>query len=122
MIHGCASNRLRFLVATVGLAAVAAGAQSVGDVSDRRVQEVHAAARPLDAHVDVLVPTTPEIYRADDGVSQLTIDKLVAGGMATVTFAIQSPTGPATEAGVAAARADGGARCCSVRRHFAADA
>jgi membrane dipeptidase len=107
MIHDRASNRLCSLVAVIGLAAAAAaGAQSVGDVSDRRVQEVHAAARPLDAHADVLVPTTPEIYRTDDGVSQLTIDKLVAGGMATVTFAIQSPTGPATAAGVAAARAE----------------
>lgn len=75
-------------------------------VDSTRVGDVHAAARPLDAHADVLVPTTPGIYRTDDGVSQLTIDKLVTGGMDTVTLAIQSPTGPDTPEGIAAARTE----------------
>lgn len=73
---------------------------------ERRVAQVHAAARPLDAHADILVSTTPGIYRTADGESQLTVDKLVAGGMATVTLALQSPTGPATEEGIAKARAE----------------
>jgi membrane dipeptidase len=81
----------------------------------RRVREVHAAARPLDAHVDVLMPTTPGIYRTDDGVSQVTVEKLVAGGLATVTLAIQSPTGPATPEGVAAARAEVDAKLARIR-------
>lgn len=70
------------------------------------MRAVHAGAMPLDAHADVLVPTTPEIYRTDDGVSQVTLDKLRAGGMATITLAIQSPTGPATPEGIARARAE----------------
>ncbi|HEY9183458.1 MAG TPA: membrane dipeptidase [Gammaproteobacteria bacterium] len=73
---------------------------------ERRVAEVHAAARPLDAHADILVSTTPGIYRTADGESQLTVDKLAAGGMAIVTLALQSPTGPATEEGIAKARAE----------------
>ena len=73
---------------------------------ERRVAQVHAAARPLDAHADILVPTTPGIYRTADGESQLTVDKLAAGGMATITLALQSPTGPATEEGIAKARAE----------------
>lgn len=73
---------------------------------ERRVQEVHAAARPLDAHADILMPTTPGIYRTADGESQLTTTKLVAGGMATVTLALQSPTGPPTPEGIATARAE----------------
>jgi membrane dipeptidase len=77
-----------------------------GSDLERRVRDVHATAMPLDAHVDVLMPTTPGIYRTDDGVSQVTVDKLIAGGMATVTLAIQSPTGPATPEGVAKARAE----------------
>jgi membrane dipeptidase len=82
---------------------------------DRRVQEIHAAARPLDAHADILVPTTPGIYRTADGESQLTVDKLVAGGMATVTLALQSPTGPATAEGIATARAEVDAKLARLR-------
>jgi len=81
-------------------------AQQTDAALERRVLEVHAAARPLDAHADILVSTTPGIYRTADGESQLTVDKLVAGGMATVTLALQSPTGPATEEGIAKARAE----------------
>jgi len=73
---------------------------------ERRVAQVHAAARPLDAHADILVPTTPGVYRTADGESQLTVDKLVAGGMATVALALQSPTGPATAEGIVTARAE----------------
>ena len=94
---------LPFLLALLMCVPVVASAQSV---SASRVAEVHAAAMPLDAHVDVLLPTTPEIYRTDDGVSQVTVDKLVEGGMATVTMALQAPTGPDTAEGVAAARAE----------------
>jgi membrane dipeptidase len=84
----------------------ALAAQTADTDLDRRVREVHAAARPLDAHADVLVQTTPPIYRTDDGVSQVTVDKLVTGGLATITLAIQSPTGPATAERIAAARAE----------------
>jgi membrane dipeptidase len=82
---------------------------------ERLVREVHAAARPLDAHVDVLVPTTPDIYRTDDGVSQVTVDKLAAGGMATITLALHSPTGPDTAEGIAAARAEIDAKLARIR-------
>jgi membrane dipeptidase len=87
-----------------------------GDAAfEQRARAVHAAAKPLDAHVDVLVPTTPSIYRTDDGESQVAVDKLAAGGMATVTFALQAPTGPATAAGVAAARAEVDAKLARIR-------
>jgi membrane dipeptidase len=90
-------------------------AQAAGDQLETRVRAVHAAARPLDAHVDVLLPTTPGIYRTDDGVSQVTVDKLVAGGVATVTFAIAAPTGPASTAGIAAAREELDTKLARVR-------
>ena len=90
-------------------------AQLANDSVEQRLRSVHMAAAPLDAHVDVLVSTTPGIYRTDDGVSQVTIDKLVAGGMAAVTLALQSPTGPATPAGVAAARAEVDAKLARIR-------
>lgn len=81
----------------------------------QRVQAAHVAARPLDAHSDILMPTTPGIYRTADGESQLTVDKLVAGGMATVVLALQSPTGPATAEGVATARAEIDAKLAHLR-------
>jgi membrane dipeptidase len=101
----CAS----LLVSVFGsvLAPCAALSQQQNDAAlERRVAQVHAAARPLDAHADILVSTTPGIYRTADGESQLTVDKLVAGGMATVTLALQSPTGPATQEGIVKARAE----------------
>src|SRR5690606_30933299 len=90
------------LAAASTLAAGFVAAQSNDDF-ERRVREVHAAALPLDAHVDVLMPTTPGIYRTADGEAQITVDKLVAGGMATVTLAIQSPTGADTPEAIAKA-------------------
>ena len=79
------------------------------------MRAVHAAAQPLDAHVDVLMPTTPGIYRTGDGVSQVTVEKLTAGGLATLTLAIQSPTGPATPEGIATARAEVDAKLERIR-------
>jgi membrane dipeptidase len=109
------SQRLRIVVVALAFLPGAVAAQSAGVDLERRVREIHAAARPLDAHVDVLVSTTPGIYRTDDGVSQVTVEKLVEGGLATVTLAIQSPTGPATAEGVAAARAEVDAKLLHLR-------
>lgn len=111
--------RARFALLTASLAALLwpalLAAQPADASPEQRVRDVHAAAAPLDAHVDVLMATTPGIYRTDDGVSQATIDKLVAGGLATVTFALQAPTGAATAEGIAAARAEIDAKLDRVR-------
>ena len=82
---------------------------------DSGIVEIHEAAAPLDTHADVLVNTTADIYRTDDGESQLTVAKLVAGGMATQVLAVQSPNGPFTEAGITAARAEVDAKISRVR-------
>jgi membrane dipeptidase len=63
----------------------------------------------------VLVATTPGVYRTQDGISQLTLDKLAAGGMATVTLAIQSPTGPDTPEAIEAARMEIDVKLASIR-------
>jgi membrane dipeptidase len=102
------------------LVASTVAAQSTDADFERRVREVHAAAQPLDAHVDVLMPTTPGIYRTADGEAQATVEKLVAGGMATVTFALHSPTGPATKEGIDKARAEVDAKLARIRELVAA--
>jgi membrane dipeptidase len=110
-------NRLPIGILLAATACIPDGsdAQRVGVDLEHRVAEAHAAAKPLDAHVDVLVETTPEIYRTEDGVSQVTVDKLVAGGFATITLAIQSPTGPATPEGISTARTEVDAKLARVR-------
>jgi membrane dipeptidase len=100
------SRWLYVAVSTLALSSAKIGAQPTDADLERRVRAVHAEAMPLDAHADVLVPTTPEIYRTDDGVSQVTLDKLRTGGVATITLVIQSPTGPATPEGIGRARAE----------------
>jgi membrane dipeptidase len=110
-----ASRALRLAaLAMLVLGAAASHAQSPRE-SEQRVREVHAAARPLDAHADVLVDSTPAIYRTSDGVSQLTIPKLVAGGVATVTLALQAPTGAPTAEGIGAARREVDAKLERIR-------
>ncbi len=97
--------RLCHALALLG-AGMCAHAQDSPAVSDDEVRAAHAAAFPLDAHADILVAGTADIYRTADGISQLTVEKLVAGGMATQVFALQAPTGAPTAEGVAAARAE----------------
>jgi membrane dipeptidase len=107
----------RFCLTLLVFAAVLvpAVAQVPDKTSADHVRAVHAAARPLDAHADVLMPTTAAIYRTADGASQVTLEKLVAGGIATITLAIQSPTGPDTPDGVAAARREVDAKLARIR-------
>ena len=67
----------------VGAVMLVSPAAQVGDAALwDRVRAVHAAAKPLDAHADVLMPTTSAIYRTAGRL----VDKLVAGGMATITL------------------------------------
>ena len=82
---------------------------------EQRVRAVHAAAAPLDAHVDVLVPTTPG--HLSHRRRRLAGDRRQARRrrLATVTFALQAPTGPATAAGIAAARAEVDAKLARIR-------
>jgi membrane dipeptidase len=110
-------------VATLLVAIVQASliAQTAATVSPDRVRAIHAAARPLDAHIDVLMPTTPGIYRTADGGSQVTVEKLVAGGLATVTLAIQSATGADTAEAIAAARREVDAKLARIRELVAAN-
>ena len=106
----------------VGAVMLVSPAAQVGDAAlSDRVRAVHAAAKPLDAHADVLMPTTSAIYRTADGASQVSVDKLVAGGMATITLAIQSATGPNTAEAVATARREVDAKLARIRDLVAAN-
>ena len=109
------------MAATLAFGCACCATLAMAQPEEARVRAVHAAAQPLDAHVDVLMPTTPGIYRTGDGVSQVTVEKLAAGGLATLTLAIQSPTGPATPEGIATARAEVDAKLERIRELVAAN-
>ena len=95
--------------------------QTAFTVTDAQVDAVHSAALPLDAHVDILMPTTRDGYRTEDGVSQATVEKLRNGGMATVTFALHSPNGPETPEGIAFARNEIDAKLAKIHEIAAAN-
>jgi membrane dipeptidase len=97
-------------------------AQAPDQALDARVRAVHAAARPLDAHADVLMPTTPDIYRTADGASQVSVERLIEGGWATVTLAIQAPNGPDTPEAIAAARREVDAKLARIHEIVASHA
>jgi membrane dipeptidase len=114
---------MKLRVATLVLAILQPSlhAQAPATVPPDRIRAIHAAARPLDAHIDVLMPTTSAIYRTAEGVSQVSVEKLVAGGLATVTLAIQSATGADTAEAVAAARREVDAKLARIRELVAAN-
>jgi membrane dipeptidase len=106
---------LRVATLVVAILQVSLMAQTAATVPPDRVRAIHAAAKPLDAHIDVLMPTTADIYRSADGMSQVTVEKLVAGGLATVTLAIQSATGANTPEAIGAARREVDAKLARIR-------
>jgi membrane dipeptidase len=115
------ARNLSTAIAAVALLPWTLSAQIDSRDLEPRVREVHAAARPLDAHADVLVATTPGIYLTEDGVSQLTPEKLAAGGMATLILAIQSPTGADTAEAITAARREIDAKLARIHELVASE-
>ena len=57
---------------------------------------VHGRALVLDSHVDVLLPGTNARYYAPDGRSFTELDKLKAGGVDALVYAVAVSTGPDT--------------------------
>lgn len=81
---------------------------------------VHRRALVLDGHVDVLLPSASPRYFAADGKSFSEIEKLRAGGVDALVYAVAVSTGPKTPEGQAAARAEADAKLAAIRK-IAAD-
>lgn len=84
------------------------------------VAAVHGRALVLDGHVDVLLPGSNARYYAPDGKSYSELDKLKAGGVDALVYAVAVSTGPGTPEGHAAARAEADAKLAAIRK-LAAD-
>ncbi|PCH63492.1 MAG: dipeptidase [SAR86 cluster bacterium] len=67
---------------------------------------IHANILVLDAHADIVIPSTSRSYISDDGTSKVSPDKMRSGGVDAVVMSIAVGPGPRTPAGDAAARAE----------------
>lgn len=78
----------RTLLAAGAMLALMSVPAVAGDVS-----AVHGRALVLDGHVDVLLPGTNARYYAPDGRSYTELDKLKAGGVDALVYAVAVSTG-----------------------------
>ncbi|MEP3224373.1 MAG: membrane dipeptidase [Parasphingorhabdus sp.] len=71
---------------------------------------IHQQVLVLDAHADIVLPTTSRTYLGADGRSKTEPVKLRAGGMDAVILSVAVGPGPRTQAGRKAARAEANAK------------
>ena len=69
-----------------------------------QARAIHDRVLVLDAHADIVPPGTTSRYGDEDGSSQVTPDKMAAGGVDAVVLAIAVGSGPRTPEGDAEAR------------------
>lgn len=95
--------------------AVAGTTNSPAEPVDR-AENIHGEAIVIDAHADVVLPSTSSTYLAADGFSKVDPVKLRAGQVDVVVMAIAVGPGPRTTEGDAAAKAEAMAKLEAVNR------
>lgn len=79
-------------------------------IVDASLQEtaasIHASSLVLDAHADIVIPSTSRSYISADGTSKVAPEKMRTGGVDAVVMSIAVGPGPRTAEGDAAARAE----------------
>ncbi len=97
------------LSALLALLALSIPAQAETALSDKDVmtkaEAIHASAIVIDAHADIVIPSTSLSYLGEGGVSKVSPEKLDAGGVSAVVMAVAVGPGPRTPEGKAEARA-----------------
>lgn len=78
-------------------------------------QAIHREALVLDAHADIVMPSTAANFLSPDGTSKVAPDKLKAGGVGAVVMAIAVGPGPRTPEADAEARAQADAQLAAVQ-------
>lgn len=81
---------------------------------------IHQNSLVLDAHADIVIPSTPANFLSADGLSKVDPAKLKAGGVGAVVMAIAVGPGPRTKAGDAEARAEADEKLAAIQK-LAAD-
>lgn len=108
------AHTAKLLLATLGVLTIAAPASALDAAN------AHRHALTLDSHVDVLLPTTNARYFAPDGKSFSEVSKLKAGGVDALVYAVAVSTGPRSDEGYQAARAEADEKLAAIRK-IAAD-
>ncbi|MFK7863783.1 MAG: dipeptidase, partial [Pseudohongiellaceae bacterium] len=74
------------------------------------VSDIHQKALVLDAHADIVIPSTSASFLSEDGLSQVDPSKMREGGVDSVVMSIAVGPGPRTPEGDASARAEADAK------------
>lgn len=81
---------------------------------------IHRQSLVLDAHADIVIPSTPANFLSADGLSKVDPTKLKTGEVGAVVMAIAVGPGPRTKAGDAEARAEADEKLAAIQK-LAAD-
>ena len=71
-----------------------------------RARNIHKQSIVLDAHADIVLPSTSKSYLGADGLSKVNPAKLTAGGVGAVVMSVAVGPGPRTADGYKEARAE----------------
>ncbi len=88
--------------------------ESANTIASPSAAEIHAASLVLDAHADIVIPSTSRAYMSADGTSKVDLAKMRAGGVDAVVMSVAVGPGPRTEEGDAAARAEADEKIAAV--------
>jgi len=76
--------------------------------------DIHESSLVLDAHADIVIPSTSRAYMSADGSSKVDPAKMRAGGVDAVVMSVAVGPGPRTIEGDAAARAEADEKIAAV--------
>ena len=109
-----AANRYRSLILSLVLVGLASCSEIAEDNSDATAGQIHETTLVLDAHADIVIPSTSTAYLSADGSSKVDPAKMRAGGVDAVVMSVAVGPGPRTMAGDAAARAEADEKIAAV--------
>ena len=88
--------------------------QAGGTGSNPSAADIHESSLVLDAHADIVIPSTSRAYMSADGTSKVAPAKMRAGGVDAVVMSVAVGPGPRTMEGDAAARAEADEKIAAV--------
>lgn len=106
---------MRIKISQVALAAGAAWLALAGAGQAQDAGAIHRRALVLDSHADILLPSSDSRYLGKDGQSYTSLDKLQAGGVDALVYAVAVSTGERTPAAYAAAAKEADAKLAAIQ-------
>jgi len=88
--------------------------QAGGNGSNPSAADIHESSLVLDAHADIVIPSTSRAYMSADGTSKVDPAKMRAGGVDAVVMSVAVGPGPRTMEGDAAARSEADEKIAAV--------